>query len=261
MSADLEREEAPIRVERSEGIVLVTLNRPAKKNAMTRSMWRLLRNIIEEIGGLAADRVLILTGAGTDFCAGGDLSEWSSDTESSPEEQIEALRAIQSTALALHDCPKPSIAAINGVAAGGGFTLALGCDLTVAAEEARLGAVFIQRGLVPDLGGHWVLPRLIGLHRAKEVALFGELYTASQASALGLINRVVPREEVLSTARELARRLVGLSAASLAAIKLGLNSSFESTMAETLETEALAQYRAATSLDFAETSRRFLRQK
>jgi enoyl-CoA hydratase/carnithine racemase len=143
--------EPTIRIDRGEGVAQITLNRPAKKNAMSRAMWEELKLLLQEVGHNAADRVVILTGAGNDFCAGGDLTEWSEESMPSYEQQLDSIRQIQSTALALFECPKPCIAAIRGVAVGGGFTLALGCDLTVAAANARLGAVFIRRGLVPDL--------------------------------------------------------------------------------------------------------------
>lgn len=239
-------------VERSGGIVVLTLNRPERKNAVTRAMWPRLRDVFLEVSDRSDDRVLIITGAGDSFCSGGDLADTSDaeQPEGDSETALGRMRVVESAALALHECSKPTIAAINGVAAGGGLNLALGCDLTVLSEDARLSQIFVRRGLVPDFGALWLLPRLIGLHRAKELMLLGETITAAQAADLGLVNRLVPRDEVLTTAQELATRLAALPTTSLSIIKRGLNRSFESSMQGILEYEAVSQTLAATSASY-----------
>jgi 2-(1,2-epoxy-1,2-dihydrophenyl)acetyl-CoA isomerase len=186
--------------------------------------------------------VLILTGAGGVFCAGGDLSPGEADD--TPAHSAAALAtvrgSVQAVALALHRLSKPSIAAVDGAAAGAGANLALGCDLVIASERARFGQVFVDRGLPVDCAGTWLLPRLIGLQKAKELAFFGDWIGAEEARALGLVNRVVAPAELLAEARAWALRLVEKSSAALAFIKQGLNRSFETAHAQALDDEAAA---------------------
>ena len=148
-------------VERSpEGIVTVTLNRPEKKNAIDGTMWNELTAVFREVAESASDRVLVLTGSGSAFCAGADLSA----DPGEKRHQLDRMHHFGWVGLALHEIPKPTIAKVNGVAVGAGLNLALGCDLIVAGESARFSEIFVKRGLAIDLGGSWLLPRLVGLH-------------------------------------------------------------------------------------------------
>src|SRR6187401_1083982 len=149
-------------VERDGGIVTVTLNRPEKKNAANAQMWDELRDTFAAVALNPEDRVLVITGAGDAFCSGADLT---ANVTTSDENGMTRMRRIGGTALALHRLAKPTIAKVNGVAAGAGLNLALGCDLIVASETARFSEIFARRGMSLDFGGSWLLPRLIGLHK------------------------------------------------------------------------------------------------
>lgn len=248
-----------VRIDRQDGVVTLTLNRPEKKNAANQQMWRELGEVLDEVTERREDRVLVITGAGDGFCSGADLSDRASSEErrSGPSSGLARVRRIGSIALSLHQLPKPTIAAVNGVAAGAGCNLALGCDLIVASERARFSEIFVQRGLTLDFGGAWLLPRLIGLHKAKELAFFGEIISAQEAASIGLVNRVVPADELQSTAAELGARLAALPPLSLSLIKMALNRSLSLSMAETLELEALAQTTVYGSQDMQEAMRAF----
>jgi len=169
-------------VERSEsGIVSVTLNRPEKKNAIDFPMWQRLSEVFREVAQSPTDRVLVLTGAGRAFSGGADITSGSND----PRHQLDLMQYFNTTALSLHEIPKPTIAKVNGVAVGAGLNLALGCDLIVAGESARFSEIFAQRGLAIDMGGSWLLPRLVGMHKAKELALFGDILSDLTAGLVG----------------------------------------------------------------------------
>lgn len=254
---------ADILVDRTGGIVTVTLNRPAKKNALSGSMWRELRDLFLEVGDRRDDRVMVVTGAGDAFCSGADLT----DTDNAGELQggrgaaLTRMRLVESAALALHECPKPTIAAINGVAAGAGLNLGLGCDLIVASDEARFTEIFVRRGLVLDFGGTWLLPRLVGLHKAKELAFFGDILSAKEALELGLVNRVVPAGQLMEVVGEMAARLAALPPISLSIMKRALNRAFEMSMQEALEYEAVAQNVSFSSADTAEAMAAFVQKR
>jgi 2-(1,2-epoxy-1,2-dihydrophenyl)acetyl-CoA isomerase len=150
------------------------------------------------------------------------------------------IRRIHEMVLALQQVSKPVIARVNGVAAGAGLSLALACDLIVASERARFSAIFARRGLSLDCGGSWLLPRLVGLHRAKELALLADIYTAEQAERMGLVNRVVPHAELDAAVADWAERLAGGPPLALSMSKRLLNAGLDSSLAEALENEALA---------------------
>src|SRR2546423_7364991 len=180
-------------VERAEGIVTVTLNRPAKKNAINGTMWDELLATFQEVGDRPDDRVLVITGAGGAFCSGADLTDGGTGNG---RHQLVHMRHVGDVALALHRLPKPTIAKVGGVAVGAGCNLAFGCDLIVASDEARFSEIFARRGLSIDFGGSWLLPRLVGLHKAKELAFFAEGISANEAADMGLGNRLGPTAEV-----------------------------------------------------------------
>lgn len=250
---------ADVLADRQDHVVVLTLNRPEKKNAINRAMWRELRAQLARVAEDPDDRVVIVTGAGDGFCAGGDVSESLTEDGTDPVESVlEHMRLVESVALSLHECPKPTIAAVNGTAAGGGLTLALGCDLTVVAENATLSQVFVRHGLIPDCGGLWLLPRLVGLHRAKELALLGESITAREAGELGLVNRVVEPGQALPVACTLARRMAGFAPEALSVVKQAMNRAFDLTMPEMLDLESSAQARLATSAGYLAARDAFL---
>ena len=215
------------------------LNRPAKKNAATVQLWGELVEALRDISGRVEDRVVIVTGAGGEFCAGADLWEVSSNAE--PRHGLAAMRSVGDVALALHRLPQPTIAKVRGVAVGAGCNLAFGCDLVVAAETARFSEIFSRRGLSLDFGGSWVLPRRVGLHVAKEIAFFGDIFSAAEAKELGLVNRVVADDELDAFVDGWAARLVNSPPIALAQTKRMLNNSMSMTMEQALDDEGAAQ--------------------
>ena len=253
-----------ILVERAEGVVTVTLNRPERKNAVDVPMWGELLRIFGEVAEREDDRVLVFTGAGGVFCAGGDLSDADPDLSggNSAESAFAAMRdTVGAACHALHVLPKPSIAAVDGVAAGAGANLAFGCDLVLASDRARFAELFVRRALPLDSGGSWLLPRLVGPQKAKELAFFGDFVEAAEARDLGLVNRVVPAEELAELACSWALRLVAQSATALAAIKRGIDSALERTLAEALDAEARDLAACVETPEFGEAIRCFLKRK
>lgn len=243
-----------------DGVVTVTLHRPERKNAIDTPMWDELTTVLDAIAANRSDRVVVLTGAGDAFCSGADLSG-AGTADPSVGHGLHLMRGTARVALRLHGLPQPAIAAVNGVAAGYGCNLALGCDLVVAAESARFSEIFIRRGLAIDGGGSWLLPRLVGLHKAKELAFFGDMLSAREAAELGIVNRVVPDAELTAVVGGMATRLAAAPPAQLSVIKRQLNHSSSMTMAEALEWEAVAQSGLALSADTREAMLAFLEKR
>jgi enoyl-CoA hydratase/carnithine racemase len=243
------------------GIVTITLNRPAKKNAISPTMWDELLTTFREIGSNdGVDRVVVLTGAGGAFCSGADLSRGLNVTER-PRNQLFSMRHVADVCLALHRMPQPTIAKVGGVAAGAGANLAFGCDLIVASDEARFTEIFARRGLTIDAGGSWLLPRLIGLHRAKELAFFADIISAKEAESFGLVNRVVPAGELDAFVDDWATKLAAGPPIALAQTKDLLNNSFQVTLEQALENEAKAQAVNGATADTAEAMKAFLQKR
>jgi len=228
-------------VERSDGVVTVTMNRPERKNAANGTMWHELLEVFEDVAGDRADRVMVLTGAGGSFCSGADLSDPSNVAGRPGDPFLLQMRALGDVALRLHRFPKPTIAKVGGIAAGAGMSLAIGCDLVVASESARFSQIFAKRGLSVDFGASWLLPRLIGLHRAKELAFFADILSSAEAADIGLVNRVVPDEELDDFVDGWARRLADGPPIALSLTKGMLNNSLMVSMEQALEDEARSQ--------------------
>ena len=241
-------------VARAAGVVTVTMDRPEKKNAINPAMWRELLDTFADVAERQEDRVMVLTGAGGAFCSGADLSPEGGDRP----HPLSWMRHIADVALELHRLPKPTIAKVGGVAAGAGLNLALGCDLIVASDDARFSEIFTRRGLSIDGGGSWLLPRLVGLHKAKELAFFAEVIDAKEASELGLVNRVVAAAELDGTVDAWARRLADGPPLALSMTKTMLNRSFEVSMDQALEDEARCQTVNFSTADTAEAIAAFM---
>ncbi|MGW4553898.1 enoyl-CoA hydratase/isomerase family protein [Streptomyces sp. NPDC004365] len=231
----------------------LTLNRPDALNAITPGLREdLIRGFLDA----SADpdvRAVVLTGTGRGFCAGADLRGEAAGGERIPGDVARTLRrGAQRLIAAVLDCEKPVIAAVNGTAAGLGAHLALACDLVLAAESARFIEVFVRRGLVPDGAGAYLLPRLVGPQRAKELMFFGDALTAPEAERLGLVNRVVPADALEKTAREWAERLAAGPTRALALTKQPVNASLETDRATAFAAEAAAQEINMTTADARE---------
>ena len=231
------------------GVFTLTLNRPRKKNAASQQMWLELGQVFRELRHDTSVRVVIITGAGDGFCSGADLTDPGRDER---PHQLAVMRTIADIVLSLHGLPQPTIAKVNGVAAGAGCNLALACDLIVASDRARFTEIFAKRGLSIDFGGSWTLPRLIGIHKAKELALLAEIVDANEAERLGLVNRVVPANELDSFVSEWADRLCQNAPIAMAQTKALLNRSIGPSMSEALDSEGAAQAVNITTQDTTE---------
>jgi 2-(1,2-epoxy-1,2-dihydrophenyl)acetyl-CoA isomerase len=247
-----------LRLERTaNGVATLTLDRPEKKNAINGPMWAELLDVFREVGESARDRVLVVTGAGGAFCSGADLG----DDDGGAKHQLDRMHYFGQVALALHHVPQPVIAKVGGIAAGAGLNLALGCDLIVAGESARFSEIFARRGLAIDFGGSWLLPRLIGVHKAKELALLAEIVSAREAADMGLVNRVVPDAELDAFVDDWARRLAAGPPLALKLTKRLVTDGLGSSLPQALEAEGMAQTVTLGSKDTMEAIRAFLEKR
>ena len=251
--ADLET----ILVERAAGVVTVTLNRPERKNAGNKQMWLDLLAALTEVAHRSEDRVLVLTGAGGAFCSGADIGDPAGVAGTPTDPHLVRMRLFGEAMLALHDLPKPTIAKVRGIAAGAGCSMALQCDLVVASDTARLSEIFSRRGLSLDGGSSWLLPRLVGLQKAKEIAYFAEVLSADQAAAYGLVTRVVPDGELDAFVDDWAARLSAGPPLALSMTKRLLDNGTLVSMAQAIEDEARSQTVNFATADTAEAMRAF----
>ena len=238
------------------------MNRPERKNAANGVMLTSCATSSRRWSADREDRVLVLTGAGGAFCSGADLGDPNGPAANRAMPGLVRMRRLGDVALALHRLTKPAIAKVDGVAVGAGFSLALGCDLVVASDRARLSMIFSRRGLSLDNGASWLLPRLIGMARAKEVALFGDMLDADAARPLGLVNRVRGgRASSTPSWPDWARTLAAGPPIALSMTKTLLNGSFSASMAEAVEDEARCQAVNFGTEDTAEAMAAFVEKR
>ena len=233
------------------GVATITINTPEQGNSLTYSMRDRIADLLDDAAADLEVRAVVLTAAGErHFCTGANIGGQRAVVERRPAGAPEraagdAARLIkrgwQRLIAAILDCEKPVIAAVNGTAAGGGAHLVLASDLVVMADNARLIEVFVRRGIIPDAGGPYLLPRLVGLQKAKELMFFGDDLSAEEAHRIGLANRVVPAGELSSAVDEMAGRLAVAPTRAIAMTKWLLNRSFESSRHSAFEEEAYAQ--------------------
>ena len=249
-------------VDRSGDLVTVTMDRPEVMNAMTGAMFSEFGRIFRDLNADETVRCVVLTGAGGNFCSGADVGgqsmRASGATSSNP---LRNLRQIKASAMALHDCQHPVVAKIRGVAAGAGLNMALGCDLVYAADTARFSEIFARRGLTIDFGGSWVLPRRVGLHRAKELALLAEVIDAAEADRIGLVNRVVPEAGLDAHVADVVERIVAGPPLALSMSKALLNHGAQTSMSQALEAEAATQATNFGSADTREAGRAWIEKR
>ncbi len=249
----------PLLTQSEDGVLTITLNRPKQLNSVNRAMRVHLRQAIER--ATAPDvRVIVLTGAGRGFCAGQDLADLEPDSLAQSTEANVLTRDYNPIVLALRALPKPTVAAVNGIAAGAGCNLALGCDFVVAKESASFLQAFVHIGLLPDCGGTYYLPRLMGTAQAAAFMMLGEKLPATEAERLGLIYKAVPDEQFDAQVSALAGRLADLPPLALAEMKLALYAGAPN-LAEQLALEAAAQARLAASRDYQEGVAAFLEKR
>ncbi|MGV9312877.1 enoyl-CoA hydratase/isomerase family protein [Streptomyces sp. NPDC003691] len=235
------------------GVLWLVLNRPDVLNALTAEQRELLITLLSGASADPAVRAVVLTATGKGFCAGADLRSGPAAGERTAGDVARLIRrGAQRLISAVLDCEKPVIAAVNGTAAGLGAQLAFACDLVIASAEARFIEVFARRGLVPDGGGAYLLPRLIGPRRAKELMFFGDALPASEAERWGLVNRVVPAADLEKTARAWADRLAGGPTRALSLTKELVNASLDTDRATAFAAEAAAVEIAMTTHDARE---------
>lgn len=244
--------------ELEDGVLWITLNRPDAANAITPDQRNRTIELLQDASADLHVRCVVLTATGTRFCTGADLRASQPPGPARPEDaperaQGEVMRMIatgaQRLVAAVLDCEKPVIAAVNGTAAGIGAHLALAADLVIAADTAKLIEVFVRRGIAPDGGGAWLLPRLVGLHKAKELVFFGDDLSAQDALELGIVNKVVPFDELEATTREWAGRLAHGPTKAIGLSKALLNKAFESDRATSFADEAMVQELIMTTHD------------
>jgi 2-(1,2-epoxy-1,2-dihydrophenyl)acetyl-CoA isomerase len=246
-------------------VAVLTLNRPERLNALTRDM---MQELLARLSACAVDDAIgcvVLTGAGGAFCAGGDVraqarvaAEGTTDT---PERRTDVLRASMEASRLLHEMPKPTIAMLNGVAAGAGMSLALACDLRIAGRNVRMTTAFAKVGLSGDYGGTWFLTQLVGTAKARELYFLSDVLDAARIEALGLANRVVADEELAAETMALAERLANGPSVALRYMKRNLNVAESGGLANGLDSEAYGMLRCRASEDHKEAAQAFVEKR
>ena len=254
-------DETPILVERKAGYRVITLNRPQRLNAFTEAMHQALKRALDEAEGDPDCRALLITGAGRGFCAGQDLNDRLSKAGETPVLGGALETYYNPLVRKLRALPFPVVAAVNGVAAGAGANIALACDIVLAATSANFVQAFAKIGLVPDSGGTWFLPRLIGPARARALALTGEPLPAEKAEAWGLIWRTFADLELMGEAHKLCTHFASAPTLGLALIKRALDASWENDLDAQLDLEREFQREASLTPDYAEGVRAFLEKR
>ena len=252
-----------LHVERDGGVVTVTIDRPEVMNAMTGKMFTEFGRIFRDLNTDDTVRCVVVTGAGGNFCSGADVGGQSlratgADTATPA---LRNLRMIKASAQALHECQHPVVAKVRGIAVGAGLNLALGCDLVYASDNARFSEIFARRGISLDFGGSWVLPRRIGLHRAKELALLAEVIDAAEADRIGLVNRIIPDDELDVHVDDVVARIVAGPPLALSMSKARLNHGVETSMSQALEAEAASQAANFGTEDSREAGRAWIEKR
>lgn len=246
-----------VRLSRHDGIVELTLDRPEKRNAMTDAMWSQFEEHLASLDPGSRDRVVVVTGTGGAFCGGSDVEGILEDPASLPDRIGVSNRCV----LAMHELNIPTIAAVDGIAAGSGLNLALACDFVLASQRARFAQLFIHIGLSLDSGASWLLPRLVGERRARELALLGEAIPAEDALSMGMISSVSAPDELDERVADLAARLALYNPAGLAGTKRLLNDTWTRDLAGALRAETDNQVEVIATESARELIERFTRRK
>jgi len=252
-----------IKLEMSGAVAVITLNRPESLNALTSEVGQEFKSAVNQLLAHGA-RAVIITGAGRAFCAGGDLREMRKIAERDGRVDAffdEPLRLLNDCILLIRQTPLPFIAAVNGAASGGGCNFALACDLVIAGESARFNQAFIKIGLSPDCGGTFILPRLVGWKLATELMMTGEATNAARALEMGMINAVVPDDQLMAHAMAMAEKLAGAPTAAIGRIKELLEASATNDYGAQLELERKAQLQSGQTKDFREGVAAFIEKR
>jgi 2-(1,2-epoxy-1,2-dihydrophenyl)acetyl-CoA isomerase len=245
-----------------QGVATITLNRPERLNAINSDLGEQLRACLRSAAADRAVRSIVLTGAGRAFCAGGDVSRMAGDgPEPEYEEAVAAADQRHSVVLLLHEIRKPVVAMINGAAAGAGLSLAMACDLRIAGAGARFTTAFMKIGFSGDYGGTWLLTQLVGTAKARELYYTAELLNADAALSIGLVNRVVPDEELRDQTMTLARQLAAGPTIAYGYMKDNLNLAQYGRLADAVRAETRAQTRTGETDDHREGVRAFMEKR
>ena len=253
----------------ADGVATLTMNRPEARNALTGEMGAALSEAVQRLAGDPKVRCVVLTGAGGAFCAGGDVKGFAADTSRGAsaggggggfnfESRAAGLRSGMEVTRWLHEMPKPTLAVIPGAAAGAGLSLALACDLRIAADGAKMTTAFSKVGLAGDYGGSYFLSHLVGAAKARELYFTADVITGAQALALGIVNKSVPAEELAQAAGDFARYLAGLPTLAIGYMKKNLNAADHATLSEILDLEATHMVRTMMTQDHAAAAAAFV---
>ncbi|MBC7689427.1 MAG: enoyl-CoA hydratase/isomerase family protein [Aquabacterium sp.] len=240
-------------------VAVITLNRPEKYNAINRQMALLLQNMLDECAADKKVRAIYLTGSGKAFCAGQDLSELTGDDP--PGFEVILAQHYNPIINKIRAIDKPVVCAVNGVAAGAGANIALCCDVVLAATSATFIQAFSKIGLIPDSGGTFILPRLIGFQKASALMMLGDKVTATEAERIGMIYKVIGDEDFEAASFKIAETLAGLPTLGLALTKQALNASLTNTLQQQLQREDELQFKAANTADYKEGINAFIEKR
>jgi 2-(1,2-epoxy-1,2-dihydrophenyl)acetyl-CoA isomerase len=256
----LEQAYETVHVSERSGVCTITLARPEALNALNMQMKEDLAAAVALVASDDRVRVVVLTGEGRAFCAGGDINEMDPERPAHVH-RARTLKTVEGITVPLSRMAKPVIAAVNGHAHGGGMSLVTCCDIVFAAEEATFSLAFVRVGLVPDMGALYFLPRIVGVNRAKEIALTGMQITAREAADMGLVNHVVAADAVLDAATEMANGLAAGPPIVYALAKQMIDQSSRASLEELVQSEALAQAVAYSTPELAERAAAFRKRR
>jgi len=249
-------------VDRADMVATVTISYPETRNAISGRGWEELREIFDTLASDQSVRCVVVTGAGEDFCSGAYMGPGRDRAQERSERNgLLSMRTVGQCCEALFTMPKPTIARVDGVAAGAGMNLALACDFVLASQRSRFSEIFARRALSVDFGGSFLLPRIVGMQKAKELVLLADVIDAARADEMGLVNRVVPADQLDDLVAEFAAKIVDGPPGALAVSKRLLNQSFTSTLAEALDAEGLGQALAFTTDDIVEAGAAFIEKR
>lgn len=244
-----------------DGIATLTLNRPDSLNALSAEMQDILREAVPRLSTDPAVGAIVLTGAGRAFCAGGDIKNMEKRNQLPFEHRVETLRKMHLIPQLMRSCPKVIIAMLNGPAFGAGLGLAMSCDLRIAARSAKFGVAFGKIGYSGDFGGSWLLTRLVGTAKARELYLLGENFNAEEAERIGLVNRVVDDGALLAETTAMARRIADGPLVAFGYMKRNLHAAETEPLTAVLEMEAVHQARTSQTDDHREARNAFLEKR
>lgn len=250
----------------ADGVTTLTFNRPEARNALSVEM---VAAMLEALPRLASDpktRALVVTGANSAFCAGGDVKGFVANpglgaADSSFEQRVQGLRDKMEISRWLHDMPKPTLAVIPGAAAGAGLSMALACDFRIAAEGAKMTTAFSKIGASGDFGGSYFLGKLVGAAKARELYFLADVFTGAEAAAWGIVNRAVPAADLAREAEAMARRLASLPTVAIGYMKKNLGLAERGTLADVFDAEAIHMVRSMMTQDHLSASRAFVEKR